>query len=67
MAAARASIGAKLKSVTIDCCDRFAFSKLDVLEFKRHVLQVELSRYGADYGGYDDEEREGLYGVPPGE
>ena len=40
-AAARASRGAKLKSVKIDSCHKAVYSQSDVLELKKHVLHVE--------------------------
>ena len=67
MAAARASRGAKLKSVKITYCDRSAYSQLDVLELKRHVLHVELEICGFPDVGDGDGEREWFCDAPPGE
>jgi hypothetical protein len=49
MAAARASRGAKLKSVTIL---RGNYVRADVLELKKHVFHVEC---GPDPNGVDDD------------
>ena len=49
MAAARASRGAKLKSVGLACPYKFAES--DVLELKKHVWRVECRVFSASMGG----------------
>jgi hypothetical protein len=51
MAAARASMGAKLESVRIVGQDTFV--RTDVLELKKHVLRVECGSEGTDYGSDD--------------
>jgi len=56
MAASRALRGAKIKSVKISCCDGPAYARLNVLEFKKHVLHLEV-QYCGNYAGYDDQER----------
>ena len=54
-AAARASRGAKLKSVKIVGQDKLA--RIDVLELKKHVLDVECGPevYETDGGGIGEE------------
>jgi hypothetical protein len=51
MAAARASMGAKLESVRIVGQDTFV--RTDVLELKKHVLRVECGPEGTNYGSDD--------------
>ena len=54
MAAARASIGAKLKSVRIVSWDGTLCPRLDVLELKKHVLRVECGQEVEGIGGDGD-------------
>jgi len=56
MAAARASIGAKLKSVKIVSWGRTVHSQLDVLELEKHVLHVECGGKVDAAGGDSDKE-----------